>query len=380
MEMQLQANENLLKAAALSGSIGLTSSNFISDLALTSQYGTADQMSGIFQGGALLQGFDTSAFQGQMLSGNTDQAISGLFESIYGTMSGLGDDHYLRNEYMQQIGSAFGLSQRDMLQIMANGGNLGAYEEDMQEKLLDVNNSMKDEVRELRISVVDTVKNWWNNTAMVQGFGRVMNELGLHGVSGQLKGIQGTLITMMAQNKAGGILGGLKGKGSTGNMMGPLQGGTKDIDAPMLGLGALGFAGSQALGSSIQQNQNLSSGVANTGGFLTNVGGGAAAGALMGSAVPLIGTTVGAVVGGAMGLFNSIKGMDDRKTATEEIEDNRRQARNVTTPLTDDPLLNAINRQTDVLENAIGGSADRFGSVITQVETYKKTTTEGMFK
>ena len=56
-------------------------------------------MSGIFQGGALLQGFDTSAFQGQMLSGNADQAISSLFESIYGTMSGLGDDHYLRNEY-----------------------------------------------------------------------------------------------------------------------------------------------------------------------------------------------------------------------------------------------------------------------------------------
>ena len=210
---------------------------------------------------------------------------------------------------------------------MANkAGDLGAYEEDMQEKLLDVNNSMKDEVRELRISVVDTVKNWWNNTAMVQGFGRVMNELGLHGVSGQLKGIQATLISMMAQNKAGGILGGLKGSNRCGNMMGPLPGGAKGINAPMLGLGALGFAGSQALGSSIQQNQNLSSGVANTGGFLTNVGGGAAAGALMGSAVPLIGTSGGSSCRRAMGLFNSIKGMNDRKTATEEREDKQEEA------------------------------------------------------
>jgi hypothetical protein len=59
MQANLRANESLIKAAALSGAIGLTSTTFLSSLAKTTQFGTMEEMSQIYQGGALLQGFDT---------------------------------------------------------------------------------------------------------------------------------------------------------------------------------------------------------------------------------------------------------------------------------------------------------------------------------
>lgn len=377
MQAQVTANESLIKAAALAGRVGLTSSTFISDLAGTAMYGTADEMVGIHQGGALLQGFDTGQFQGLLNTpGGQDQAISNLFGSIYSTMQGLEGNHYLRNQYMQDIGSSFGLSREDMLNIMTHGANLDEYDAELTEQLLNVETSMRDEVRGLRLGLMDKINTWWSNTTMVQEYSKVMQDLGLHGLYGEIKKISVAVTAMAGKDILGGLFkgratstGGSGGLGQIGPQLGSEGGMSKGA---AIGLGGLGLGVSQSLGGSMQRSENQG---ANIAGGLTNVLGGVGSGALMGSAFGLPGTVVGAIAGGAIGIANTISGSKERKSAMRDAEDKRRQQSRQNAP-TGDPVVDAINRQTTVLEGAIGNSSDATVRATILSDMYKQTTTK----
>lgn len=383
MEAQIRANESLMKAAALSGAVGLTSTDFISSLALTSQYGTADEMSSIYEGGALLQGFNTAQFQQQMIGGGADEAISMLFESIAGTLSGVEDNHYLRNEYMRTIGSSFGLSQSDLLNIMTYGGDLSQYDEDIQEQLMNVNTSMVDEIKELKVDLLDQLKNWWTTSSVSQGFGKVMQEFGLYGVSGELNQIK-NLVRLIAYTPMGkGVMGKLGGtaatsaQGANGLNIMPIGGEMSNLSKGLrVGGGLAAYTASQAIGGSIQQNTNIGNAGANIGGGAMSILGGAGAGALVGSAIPVWGTAVGAVIGGTLGLINTLQGASERKSALEDIEDQRRaNLRQTVAAPTGDATVDAINQQTRILENAINNSANTVAQTSLTVDLYNKTTT-----
>ena len=382
MQAQIRANESLMKAAALSGRVGLTSTEFITQLANTAQFGTADEMSTLYQGGALLQGFDTGQFQQQMMSGNADLATQQLFSSIYETMQGVGNDQYLRNEYMKQIGGSFGLSQADMLQIMTNGGNLDEYSEEIQEKLLGVNTSMKDEIAGFKIDLLDTIQNYWHNTSIAEGYTKVMGSLGLYGISDiinisnvTLFAINRNVASINAQQKLAANKSGLQGPISAGK-----TGGLSNMQKAggIVGGAAIGLGGN-ALGSSIQQNTNMGNTAANAIGGTTNILSGAAGGALIGG---MIGGVPGAVVGGTIGalggVINTTIGAKQRESAMDEIENNRRKAARQANPNpTRDPLVAAINHQTNVLSEVFSGETDKIVQASVTSKVYNKTTTKG---
>lgn len=361
MQTQVAINESLMKAAALSARVGLTSTDYLTTLALTSQFGTADEVAGLFEGGALLQGFDTRAFQEMMIGGQADAAISSLFTSIHDTMAGLQDNHYLRNEYMKMIGQSFGLSQSDLLNISTFGGDLSQYEDDIQERLLNVNTSMVDEIKDLKVSLVDTLTNWWSNTNVSQGISKVFQEMGLVGadkhfttIIGQLYGILAILgLSGGAANLRGGItkaLGHNVGKTTLGGALG----------AGVVGIG--GSMLSQQMGRSIQTNQNIDTNTANIlGGGVSVLGSaasGAAAGAMLGGGIH--GAIIGGAIGAISGLISSFDAAGQRDSAMREIEDNRRTANRRTAQVsTGDPLLDAINHQTKVLNESILGTAEK---------------------
>lgn len=394
MQAQILANESLLKAAALSGQVGLTSTDFISSLASTSQFGTAQEMQGLYQGGAFLQGFSVEEFQQQMLGGRADQAISSLFSNIYSTMQGVEGDHYLRNEYMRQIGSAFGLSQSDMLNIMTHGGNLDQYDANIQEKLLNIDNSMLDELKGLRIDLTDQLTNWWQNTTVVQGFNKTMQDLGLHGTGDTLVDIYKLLKLAfavqgidLAKNGLSGFKGIGTAKGITnqnnplfGTVIGGsgLQQGWAGNAGLSVGLGLAGMGLSQQTGRAVQTNVDYSNEASHIGAALLNIGGGAASGAMMGSVLPGPGTAIGAGIGATVGIINTILGAQERKSALRDIEDQRRlAARQSGTASSGDPLLDAINRQTRILEQAITGTATTERELTAYIELNKKVSTQG---
>lgn len=394
MRAQVQANENLMRAAALSGAMGLDSAAFISRLASTSQFGTMSEMADIYQGGALLQGFDTSQFQQSMISGDAGSATEMLFRSIGQTLSSI-DDQYLRAEYMQRIGGAFGLDRSDLLAITNNAGNMDEYLAKMQEDLLDVDSSMLNELSELKMALVDRVGNWWESTGAAEGTGKLLQNLGLVGVDGTLKFISSQLAIITGQSLTGGRMAGsianlfMGGGGDSAPMAlanAPWQAGSS-LGGPSalgrFGMGAGGLAvgvGGNVLGRSVQANTNLSNTNANLIGGAINIGTGAAGGAMIGSIVPGIGTAIGAgigaAVGGIAGGINTYLGAQERKTTMQEMEDQERAAarqRLQGPSSTGDPVVDAINNMNSNLTNVLNSNTAESIKMSFVLDTANKT-------
>jgi hypothetical protein len=409
IEANMRANQSLIKAAALAHNVGLVSNDFIGKLATTSQYGTMEQMASIYQGGALLQGFNTQKFQQDMIGQNYETATRDLLKSIYGTLNNI-DDHYLRAEYMQQIGGTFGFSQDELLAIMTHGNKIGEYSQELQEKLAGVNTSMKDELTDLRVNMVDRIENAVQNHWASEGMGRIMQKFGLYGLTDPVRRIlfwvrtiglkDGKLMGMMkaftgiglgGNNKvSGGILQkGIPKIGSNGSstIIPQSNTGSGVSIAPglaMAGGGLLAYGGNK-WGRNVQSNTNLSDPVANIAGGALNIGSGALGGALIGSAIPVVGTALGAGIGALVGGINTLVGANQRKSKLEELDKADRQRRQTNARSTfvdygydisrDEAIVEAINQQTSALVNIISGNHEENKTFILLGETYSKTTT-----
>jgi hypothetical protein len=383
MQAQMMANESLIKAAALTGAIGLTSADFMTSLAHTSQFGTIEEMAGIYQGGAMLQGFDTAQFEQMMMNQNYEEATRSLFGSISGTLNNLGDDKYLRAEYMNKIGGAFGLSDTDLLQIMANGENLAEYSLDLQEKLKNLDSSMVDEIRDLKVAIPDRISNFIMSSPFSQTVGSILQEAGLYNSGNELTQIK-SLVALIAYRGSAlqtGV-GKVKSLFSNGSTPGSLGG------SPVIGMGgglmktagglAIGTMGN-VIGRNMQMDLSSSNNEANFLGGLTNIGSGAAGGAMIGSVIPGIGTALGAGIGALVGLTNTIISANDRKSAIAEMEDEeRRQNAAAQRPAyTGNPVVDAINRLEASVINNMNGNFAESRNVQFILDTKKKTTTGG---
>jgi uncharacterized membrane protein len=383
MQAQVAANESLMKAAALSGSMGLMQTNFITSLAQTSQFGTMSEVAKLYEGGALLQDFSTENFQEMMMGQNYEGATSALFSSIAKTLNNI-DDRYVRAEYMKNIGSSFGLSDTELLQIANNGGNIDAYQQSIQDKLLNVNTSMKDELSELRISVMDRLENWWENTGVVQGFSKTLQDLGLVGMDKQLM-YANTLLMMIVKNTSMGnltnALGGGTGKAlTTGGTQAGIAG-TAQSSALLgrFGVGALGAGigvGSNVLGHNMIANNTSNNPLTSFGGTAVNIAGGALGGAMIGSAIlPGVGTAIGAGIGAGAGIINSLVANQQRESAMKELEGQRREARAATFRATNDPVVDTLNANFAQLINTIKGNHIENKQLVITYEKINKTTT-----
>jgi hypothetical protein len=377
------------------------STSFITKLAEVAQFGTMEEMASIYQGGALLQGFDTQRFQQQMIESDYEGATEQLLRSIYGTLNNI-DDHYLRAEYMQQIGSAFGLSRDELKVIATSGVNLDEYSKQMQEKLFGVNTSMKDELTDLRVNLVDRVQNAIQNSWASEQLGSALQELGLYGLEGYMVKVLNWLRVIGTQSLAKNVAGVLGKSGGTASILSEGMLGKGQI--PVIGDGAdstikvntgrsavLAGVGRVALGAGglavgIGANQWGSSMIrdpernANWGGAINTIGG-SIGGAMLGGAVT--GGPVGALLGGLAGLgygiYNTSQANKERESALQELEDQERAARraNAASTFVDygDPVVNAINAQTQALVKIISGNHEENKTFILLGETYKKTTT-----
>lgn len=377
MQANIKANESLIKAAALSGAIGLTSTTFLTSLAKTTQFGTMEEMSQIYQGGALLQGFDTGKFQQQMISGQYEDATRSLLESIHTTLSGI-DDHYLRAEYMSRISSTFGLSKDELARIATHGDKLDEYSADLQDKLLGVNTSIEDELRDLKVSLADRIENAIQNSWSSQAVGSAMQELGIYGLSGILSETLNWVRYIALKPELGKLTSKVFG-GATG------AGGSAGLSlGSKLGIGALGLGvgvGSNLLGSAIQGSGAIKNdALANILGGFANIAGGAAGGIMMGSMLgPLapIGMIAGGLIGAGLGIGNTISGAETRQSKLDEMAAAKRSERDSTLKVnyTGDPLIDAINNQTVVLSNILNNNHLETKNIKLISDTYKQTTT-----
>ena len=389
MQAQIRANESLIRATALSSQVGILTTNFINQLSKTAQFGTASQMSSLYQAGAYLQDFSTYDFQQQLIGQDYEGATSSLISSIYETLSGM-EAGYLKNEYMAQIGAGFGLSQEDLLQIMTNGNNLSEYSATIQEKLVDVNKSMEEELKDLKVALIDQLSNLWQNSGISQGLGSLLNNLGLYGISGQLKTIitlmglsyqwkSGTTVgqSLLSTLGVGAASGGPSASGWLGNkslMIGGL--GVSNAARLGMGLGGAGLAiGSNMLGRSMIEDPSKNSGL----GWASNIGGGLLGGALTGGAIGgLGGAAIGGIVGAVGGIFNSASASKERKTAIQEAEDAaraRRAEQRSQTVSTGDPVVDAINKQTEVLRQVFKGEFEANRSLQLTLKTLENNGT-----
>lgn len=413
MSAQILASESLMKAVALSSAVGIETSNFMVGLAKTTQFGTASEMSSLYQTGALLQGFSVADFQGQMKAGDYIGATQDLIQSIQGTLGGMGEG-YLRNEYMQRIAQGFGLSQDDILQIMTNDYDLSTKALEIQEKLIGINTSMEDELKGLKVDVLDRLTNWWDATSISQGFGKVLQDLGMTNINRQLtliwtaivgQDLQRTVTKKLfgntdigsgslqkaltnlgvsdaeaktLQSVVGQTSGGGAGSAATQQGISPLILSTANQAKPsqLSGLGKLGrglggaaiIGGTNYLGKQFQVS-NLTPGAtasSHVAGGMLNILGGMGGGALAGSAFGLPGAIIGAVAGTLVGVANTLKGVEERKSLLADIEDKERVARKqTTTSLYTDPVMNELGLINTNLRNLLatvdGGFAANVG-------------------
>jgi len=353
MQAQVQANESLMKAAALSGAVGLTSTNFISQLAGTAQFGTIGQMSSLFQGGALLKDFSTAEFQEQMIGMNYDAAIGGLFDSIQKTIGGI-DDHYLRAEYMDRIGSTFGLSRDDLLKITTQGPELEKYRQELQEKLINVNTSMVDELKDYKMTWSDRIDNIFANSSLNETLGSVFNEFGLYGIDSKIDLTNNLLKAIAVKNffpetAWGKFFGGGKGGGSglLGNMFGPASSTSKTVimgdGAPIMGLrqlypvaskvGGVAVAGGGMMLGNKWGDSSTDLGISDSGAAWrrvgnvgTNIASGIAGGAMFGGP---IGAAIGGGIGLATGLINASQAKQERLNSQRASELELRSGRRI---------------------------------------------------
>jgi len=378
MQANLRANESLIKAAALSGAIGLTSTTFLSSLAKTAQFGTMEEMSQIYQGGALLQGFDTGKFQEQMIGGQYEDATRQLLGSIHETLSGI-DDHYLRAEYMSRLSSTFGLSKDELARIATHGDKLGEYSADLQDKLLGVNTSMEDELKDLKMSLADRIENATQNFWGSQVAGAAMQELGLYGLSGTLNSILNWVRIIAIKPATDKLIGGLGG--TQGIMAGLAQPSAafNISKGAALGIGALGLGASQLAGTAIQQSSLIKDdSLANWLGGGVSALGGAASGMMMGSAFGIPGIAVGGLIGAGIGIANAIQGAEGRQGKLDELEASRKKARDttLTTPATNEPLTTrAFFEGVNKIVNSQEGVSDKIVETNLLATTMRNTTT-----
>ena len=371
MKAQIQANETFMQAAALSSQVGITSFSYLSNLTRTSQFGTADDLVNIYQSGAYLQGFDTFDFIDKMSSGKSGdsyEANKNLISSIYNTLTGIGDNKLLRNQYMQGIQSGFGLSQDDIIAILNNGANLDTYDKELQEKLLDIDNSMLDELKGLKITLVDQFKNLVANNS--EKLGAFMNEHGLYNLTDPVRNIQMLLMAQLVKDPLGKVanklfsgLGGASsasGAGGATNILGTAvtSGGLSKV--AKVGLGTSIAAGSNLIGYNlIANNTSNNEGIEGLGHGL-NILGGAGGGALAGAAFGPYGVAIGAALGAIGGVISSIAAEKTKQNAMAELEDAKRvkNRSEQTQASTGDPLadilINGFNKVTD----AITGEAE----------------------
>lgn len=397
MQAQLRANESLMQAAALVSQIGIETTGFVTALARVTQFGTADQMADLFQTGALLEGFSTMGFQQKMQGQDYAGATEDLISAIYRTLSGMPEHDYLRNQYMQMIGSGFGLSQDDLLEIMTHGGDIAEYSLAIQEKLAESQGSMEKELKDFHMSVVDRLENFWESSRTAQYLGKFMNEYGLYGINGMMKLVNidlGIIIRNQLMQMKAGVGKDIAGKAAGGatklnagfdpvTMTGAGAGskatggaGTfSNIKPGYVAGGYLGYQASQNLSSSIMRNQNFESESARYGGGALGVLGGAASGALMGFGLgggPW-GAAAGAIIGGGMALSNAFNEGSERKAQDRLIEDQRRiQSRQNqrTASQTQDPVIYRLDKIADTAEKILGTVDDGL-TESNRLETYK---------
>lgn len=398
LNAQLQANQTFMQAAALSSSVGVTSLSYLSSLVNKAQFGTADELVSIYQSGAYLQDFDTNKFIDDMAFGNTYEGTKALIESIYNTLSSMGDNRLLRNQFIQGIQQGFGLSTEDIVAIMTHGANLDTYDKEIQDKLLKVNNSMVDELTDLKQTLVEQIENFWSNSPISQGFGKVMNELGLYDINKLLSSIKTILIVAMGTDIiSSGRNAGINSFASF--LTGGGIGGTASADKSVLGvtspLGKLGLAGTgiaiatttNAIGSGMISGNTRDSSFVDAVGWGTNIlggaGGGAITGAALGSFIPVIGTgvgaAIGAVIGGLSGLYTSLQAREEKLNAMAELDAadraKRRAAQSSVTP-TGDPVIDTLNQGFSAVVNAITGEGQLTRQVQFTIDMAKKGSTK----
>lgn len=349
MQAQLRANESLMQATALVAGVGIETTNFINQLASIAQFGTAEEMSGLFQAGALLQDFSTGEFQAQLQRQEYFPAAEDLISSIHKTLNGMGEG-YLRNQYMKTIGTAFGLSQDDLLEIMTHGGDLTELTSKIEKQLEESDKSMQEEIKGLKVAIVDQVEAWWQNTSMSEHLGKFMNDNGLYGLAGIIKTPLLYIAAKVKQIADQKVLG-LSDKLSVTDTTSKAAGGTS-VFAPVgkgsrlakIGGGLLIAEGGNIAGSAIQQSNILPSTAAQyTGGAVQTLAG-IGGGILAGSAFGVPGMIVGGLAGGAYGLYNAHKDSAKRKEADaiakeERIKAEKAAAYGQTSTTTNDPVV-----------------------------------------
>lgn len=370
-QAQIQANENLLKATALASNIGLTSVDRLTDIAKTSQMGTASEVARLYQGGALLQGFDTQQFRADLNTYNYDTAFRNLFEAIGTTLRGV-NEPYLRAEYIDKLSSSFGFTEDQLLMIATNADKLDEYSRDLQNKLLDTNGSMLDELKDYKVAWADRWEAWVSNTPLSQTIGEVYNELGLYGIRekidtvvGLLGSIQATLIAMKGADylkSSGKSLGDLFSFGTKLGSDGLLKGvgaGTK-----ALGFGAgIGVAGlsnyamhNKLIDPYASTGERIGAGI---GGTLLSGVGGALAGASVGN---VYGAIIGGVIGLGAGVVNAITSDLDRRDNIRNIQSSLEQSRisrTVAQTQSTDPVVNAINDLKITMVDVVESTSDK---------------------
>jgi hypothetical protein len=266
---------------------------------------------------------------------------------------------------------------------MANGENLAEYSLDLQEKLKNLDSSMVDEIRDLKVAIPDRISNFIMSSPFSQTVGSILQEAGLYNSGNELTQIK-SLVALIAYRGSAlqtGV-GKVKSLFSNGSTPGSLGG------SPVIGMGgglmktagglAIGTMGN-VIGRNMQMDLSSSNNEANFLGGLTNIGSGAAGGAMIGSVIPGIGTALGAGIGALVGLTNTIISANDRKSAIAEMEDEeRRQNAAAQRPAyTGNPVVDAINRLEASVINNMNGNFAESRNVQFILDTKKKTTTGG---
>jgi phage tail tape-measure protein len=185
---------------------------------------------------------------------------------------------------------------------------------------------------------------------------------------------------MVGQNAGiGKSLGGLLGGGGTAGgglgMLGAanrsavgMTGGLTGMNMLGTGVGLAGMYASNSLSAGAITNTSLTQGQANgakVGGALGSTASGALLGASIGSIIPVIGTGIGAAVGAGIGLgvglYSNSKAQDKRESAIEDLDTQRRanaKAASGASFTSGDPVVDAINRQTDILAGKLDETAE----------------------
>lgn len=366
MEAQLKANASIMQATALAGRVGLTSGTFIADLAQTAQLGTAEQMAKIYQGGALLQGFNTDVFREQLRAQNYDEAIKGLFASISQTINAT-QEPYLRAEYIQRIGGAFGLSQDDLLRIATHGDRLEEYDQDLKDKLLKSTDSMLEELKDYKVAWADRWDAWLSNTGLSEIIGKTYNELGLYGLGDKLTQLTNITKSILAVISMPKLKDGIFGQDA--NAMGVLQklyGVDTNRAAIGKGLGTVAGLGIAAysnykIGSNLSnpyasQSDRVSTGILGT---LASAGGGALTGGQFGG-VP--GAIIGGVIGAGVGIANSVISDSKRREAITAINKDMEETRLSRTRqqvASTNPIINAIEDLKNTMVEVVYDNTDK---------------------